>query len=322
MMGTKFPELFAALCAPFESGEVKIRDAPGGRRLHYITARTAFNRLDTVLGPEAWWDEYVPMEHSVLCKLSLRLPDGSVVTKCDAGGYAGMQDQGDDDKSGFSDAFKRACAKFGIARYLYRDGVPRYDGESPAPAIPSANGHREHAAESRSHVAHPSRPPDHDEPPRDAPRTGKALFRWAREMEEKTDHAVLKFLNGYGKSEGFSSDRLVDWTADEVARGYAEAVRKLRETGHGTGGAEEHPPPANPDALRKQLVNAIWRIAKADTGKDRPSDGDYFAALADLDGAVAGSGGRVIPEITDCRDPAILSAYLRAARDRLDAAGV
>ena len=37
-----------------------------------------------------------------------------------------MADQGDDDKSGFSDAFKRAAVKFGVARYLYRDGVPGF----------------------------------------------------------------------------------------------------------------------------------------------------------------------------------------------------
>jgi len=67
------------------------------------------NRLDNVLGPENWWDEYIPSENSVLCRLSIRLPDGSTLTKADAGGYAGMADQGDDDKSGFSDAFKRAA---------------------------------------------------------------------------------------------------------------------------------------------------------------------------------------------------------------------
>ena len=50
------------------------------------------NRLDSVLGPENWWDEYIPLENSVVCKLSIRLPDGSIVTKADAGGYAGMAD--------------------------------------------------------------------------------------------------------------------------------------------------------------------------------------------------------------------------------------
>src|SRR5881227_1430774 len=132
---TKFPDLFAALAAPFESQEVKIRPAQGGRQLHYITARTAMNRLDSVLGPENWWDDFVPSENSVTCRLTIRLPDGSTVTKADAGGYAGMADQGDDDKSGFSDAFKRAAAKFGVARYLYRDGVPHFVREREPRAV-------------------------------------------------------------------------------------------------------------------------------------------------------------------------------------------
>src|SRR3954452_13023815 len=118
---TQYHDLFAALAAPFESHEVKIRTAQGGRQLSYITARTAMNRLDNVLGPENWWDEYVPLENSVICKMTLRLPDGSTVTKSDAGGYAGMADQGDDDKSGFFDAFQPAGGKIGFVPFLYLD---------------------------------------------------------------------------------------------------------------------------------------------------------------------------------------------------------
>src|SRR4051794_20153783 len=102
MMGTKYPELFAALAQPFQPNEVKNR-TQAGRTFHYITARVAMNRLDEVLGPEGWWDSYVPGAESVLCSLTILLPDGRALTKCDAGGYAGMADQGDDDKSGFSD---------------------------------------------------------------------------------------------------------------------------------------------------------------------------------------------------------------------------
>jgi hypothetical protein len=127
-LSTRFPEIFGALAAPFDSGEVKVR-SHSGRQLHYITARSAMNRLDDVVGPANWWDDYIPSENSVLCRLSIRLPDGSTLTKSDAGGYAGMADQGDDDKSGYSDSFKRAAVKFGIARYLYRDGVPIFDRE-------------------------------------------------------------------------------------------------------------------------------------------------------------------------------------------------
>ncbi|MHC5539000.1 Rad52/Rad22 family DNA repair protein, partial [Singulisphaera rosea] len=122
---TQHPDLFAALAAPFDSSEVKLR-SQSGRQLSYITARTVMNRLDDVLGPENWWDRYVPGENSVLCELTIRLPDGSTLTKSDAGGYAGMADSGDDDKSGYSDSFKRTAVKFGVARYLYRDGVPTF----------------------------------------------------------------------------------------------------------------------------------------------------------------------------------------------------
>jgi hypothetical protein len=133
-MSTEHPELFAALARPFEANEVKVR-VQAGKQLHYVTARTVMNRLDEVLGPEAWWDSFEPGENSVLCRLTIRLPDGVTLTKCDAGGCAGMSDPGDDDKSAMSDAFKRAAVKFGCGRYLYRDGVPAFVRETLAASI-------------------------------------------------------------------------------------------------------------------------------------------------------------------------------------------
>ena len=220
---TSFPDLFAALAAPFDTFEVKLRSAPGGRQLHYITARTAMNRLDGTLGPENWWDEYVPMENSVLCKLTVKLPDGSTVTKADAGGYAGMQDQGDDDKSGFSDAFKRAAAKFGVARYLYRDGVPAFVRErEPIVEVPAEP---EPAPVAAAAPAAPAGPP----PSRNAgnpPRSGKALFAWTKEQEQRHEVGLLKYLNGWSKLQDFPG-RMIDWDAEQVALAYTEAVRKL-----------------------------------------------------------------------------------------------
>ena len=101
-------------------GSGRKRDAsfPTSRR------RTVMNRLDDVLGPANWWDEYSPQENSVICHLTIRLPDGTTLTKCDAGGYAGMSDSGDDDKSGFSDAFKRAAVKFGIGAIFIAMAFP------------------------------------------------------------------------------------------------------------------------------------------------------------------------------------------------------
>src|SRR5271166_6183169 len=145
-------ELFAALAAPFMPEEVRVR-SQGARQLQYITARTVMNRLDDVLGPANWWDEYMPLENSVICRLTIRLPDGSTLTKSDAGGYAGMSDSGDDDKSGFSDAFKRAAVKFGIGRYLYRDGVPRF--------VQERHQHPAHPAEPSHHGSAPAQLPAH-----------------------------------------------------------------------------------------------------------------------------------------------------------------
>src|ERR1700727_692736 len=85
---TQHPDLFPALPAPFDPAEVKLR-SQAGRQLHYVPARTIMNRLDDVLGPENWWDDFVPLEHSVICRMTIRLPDGTILTKCDAGGHAG-----------------------------------------------------------------------------------------------------------------------------------------------------------------------------------------------------------------------------------------
>lgn len=220
---TQYPDLFAALAAPFDAHEVKLRAAPGGRQLHYITARTAMNRLDNVLGPENWWDEYVPLEHSVLCKLTIRLPDGSTVTKSDAGGYAGMADQGDDDKSGFSDGFKRAAAKFGVARYLYRDGVPQFVRDREGPIEPPAEPARapEPVAASGPSAPAPSRARS------TPPRTGKALFAWTKDQEQRHQVGLLRYLTNWGKLQEYPN-RMIDWDAEQVALAYDEAIRKLQ----------------------------------------------------------------------------------------------
>jgi Rad52/22 family double-strand break repair protein len=229
---TQHRELFAALAAPFHSDEIKLR-AQGGRQLPYVTARTFMNRLDDVLGPENWWDDFVPLEHSVICRLTVRLPDGAVLTKCDAGGYAGLADPGDDDKSGFADAFKRAAVKFGVGRYLYRDGVPRFvragasdfaDAQPAVAELPPVSVTVTGAPQSGAAAVPPSSASDDTS---SSPRSGRALFAWTREQDQKHGHALLKHLSNWGKRHEFPP-RMVDWSSEQVARGYAEACHTLR----------------------------------------------------------------------------------------------
>jgi hypothetical protein len=237
---TQYPDLFAALGAPFEANEVKVR-SQGNRQVQYITARTAMNRLDTVLGPENWWDEYLPGDNSVLCKLTIRLPDPeggegggwTTLTKADAGGYAGMPDQGDDDKSGYSDAFKRAAVKFGVGRYLYRDGVPVFgrDRTDPQPAPAHDQVEPPIPAEKTVQVwgGGGQSPPPGD--PGKCPGSGRGLFAKLKELETHHQVGLIKYLNGWAKLQEFPG-RMVDWDQDQVQQGWAEVRRKLATIGH------------------------------------------------------------------------------------------
>jgi hypothetical protein len=274
-----YDDLFAALAAPFDPSEVKSRASKGGGQLYYTTARTVDNRLDQVVGPANWWPAYREGKDGthVVCALTIRLPDGREVSKEDAGGAQGMGDEGDDDKSMFSDARKRAAFCWGIGRYLYRDGVPAFvadqlGGRAEAPvAVAIATDHgrpspvtspcpspepadlgwvnnaparepaavgvgaygqpRNGSANGNGHTNGNGAPADREPVVTGkVPTSGKGLFAWVKEMEQKHEVALLKYLNGWAKLQDFPG-RMIEWNADQVAGGFAEAVRKLEGTG-------------------------------------------------------------------------------------------
>jgi Rad52/22 family double-strand break repair protein len=230
---TQHPDLFAALAAPFDASELKVR-SQAGRQMPYVTARTIMNRLDDVLGPENWWDDFVPLEHSVICRMTIRLPDGTILTKCDAGGYAGLADPGDDDKSGFADAFKRTAVKFGLGRYLYRDGVPRFARDEPKNSArvgaDSGGGAGDPSARARaasSSTSSSTSSPRATEEGTTAPRTGRALFAWTKDQDGKFEYGLLKYLTSWAKSLEYPA-RMVDWDVEQVSRAYSEACGRMR----------------------------------------------------------------------------------------------
>jgi len=84
--------------------------------LAYLTSRAVMDRLDEVVGPENWSDDYVDLpSKGVQCTISIRCGDGWV-SKTDAADPTQIEAT----KGGRSDAFKRAAVKWGIGRYLYR----------------------------------------------------------------------------------------------------------------------------------------------------------------------------------------------------------
>ena len=144
-----------------------------------------------------------------------------------------MADSGDDDKSGYSDAFKRAAVKFGVARYLYRDGVPTFVQErDPGRRAAAAGRAGPGPGRRRDRRRHRRRPPR----PRTAagrgdrrnpPRTGKALFAWTKDQEQRHEVGLLKYLNQWAKLQDFPG-RMIDWDAEQVSLAYQEACRKLQ----------------------------------------------------------------------------------------------
>lgn len=113
-----------ALSQPFRVEEVKFKPQMVKNNkalaIAYVDVRLIEDRLDEVLGPEKWQDDYdILPDGSVTCKLRVCL-GGQWVTKMDVGSPSEQPDGGDRLKAAFSDALKRAAVKFGIGRYLYR----------------------------------------------------------------------------------------------------------------------------------------------------------------------------------------------------------
>lgn len=254
-------EFFQRLCAPFEADELSFK-REGGRVMTYVKPRRLQNRLDNVAGVDGWRPQYRRTPMGFTCRLHIRIPSSDDnerwvwFHKDDGAGTEGMMkkrgdeyllDADNDEKSGYTNAFRRACAAWGISRYLYREGVPEYLGEAPEIPEPPPEFHQQ--GQSR-------RPPPqgqgggqgHDRPaPRDqgqgqgrgrpspqrhpgrggggssggddrnfnVPRSGKALFAWAKGLEDHFGFAVVKPLNDMMR-QGDYGDRMVELSGEDA----------------------------------------------------------------------------------------------------------
>lgn len=240
-------EFFAALAMPFDGDSVR-HISRGGRQLAYVTARTVANRLDEVCGPASWRVSYRETAKGVVCTIGIRV-DGEWIEKSDAGGYAGMVeknregefeiDEENDVKTAYSDSFKRAGSMWGIARYLYNDGVPAfaqfaftgavehyaYPEPPRAPAASNRAPARTVAPARNAAPARSAAPARNSAPAASSngggraygpPTSGKGLFAWA------ATNKVVDLVNAIGEREGYGS-RMVDWSREQVEFAYAEA---------------------------------------------------------------------------------------------------
>lgn len=111
-------DLWHELAQPFTSDDVSLQvqdvspDEKQGRVVTYLDARRVMDRLDAVVGPEGWSDQYERLGQgtngcAVKCRLTIL-----GLSKEDAG-------VGDTFRAACSDALKRAAVKFGVGRELY-----------------------------------------------------------------------------------------------------------------------------------------------------------------------------------------------------------
>jgi hypothetical protein len=112
----------ADLKEPFDPDEVSWKvisqgiknDEPWALVVPYLEARPLMNRLDNVVGPENWKDDYEPIGTGFFGALSIFF-NGDWITKKDGADETEISAF----KGGLSDAFKRVCVKWGMGRYLY-----------------------------------------------------------------------------------------------------------------------------------------------------------------------------------------------------------
>ncbi len=127
MMNPEMKEIMKKLMKPFHpdrhsyrvTGTFRTREGRNmGVAAFYISSRDVMDRLDAVVGPENWRDEYEVLAPGVMkCVLYLRI-GGEWVGKSDVG-TGNIENPENGWKGAASDALKRAAVKWGIGRYLY-----------------------------------------------------------------------------------------------------------------------------------------------------------------------------------------------------------
>jgi len=107
---------------PFDPSNIEWRISRAGSKngnpwaqvLAYITSRAIMDRLDSVVGPENWKNEFKKLDGAFLCGISIRFGE-EWVTKWDGAQETDIENI----KGGISGSMKRAGAQWGIGRYLY-----------------------------------------------------------------------------------------------------------------------------------------------------------------------------------------------------------
>ena len=116
----------AELAKPFAPEDLEWRlqradkDGRWGIAVPFVTNRAIQNRLDEVVGPENWYNEFKPWngdgkKGAQICGISIHFEERGFITKWDGAENSDIEPV----KGGLSDSMKRAAVQWGIGRVLY-----------------------------------------------------------------------------------------------------------------------------------------------------------------------------------------------------------
>ena len=105
--------------------QVTSKDKTSGLAIPYVTNRAIQDRLDEVVGPENWYNDYKPWhgngkKDAQICGISIYFEDKGFITKWDGAEDSDIEPI----KGGLSDSMKRSAVQWGIGRVLYKMTKP------------------------------------------------------------------------------------------------------------------------------------------------------------------------------------------------------
>ena len=105
--------------------QVTSKDKTSGLAIPYVTNRAIQDRLDEVVGPENWYNDYRPWhgngkKDAQICGISIYFEGKGFITKWDGAEDSDIEPI----KGGLSDSMKRSAVQWGIGRVLYKMTKP------------------------------------------------------------------------------------------------------------------------------------------------------------------------------------------------------
>ena len=105
--------------------QVTSKDKVSGLAIPYVTNRAIQDRLDEVVGPENWYNDYKPWhgngkKDAQICGISIYFEGKGFITKWDGAEDSDIEPI----KGGLSDSMKRAAVQWGVGRVLYKMTKP------------------------------------------------------------------------------------------------------------------------------------------------------------------------------------------------------